>query len=208
VISDGSFELTGRIRFEGRRFPPRSVKITARSVDGATPVMYPYANVRPDGTFNFIDLPAGKFRLSALGVSAPFYVKSLKQGQIDVLSRGVTLPPTTAASLVMVIASDSGDVSGVVTNDSSQPAESTFVVLTPAVSGVLRPDLYKTVNTDSNGRFHISGIAPGNYRVFAWKDLESRAWFDPNFMKRFDGRGTPVQIKNNTSLQVDLRLLQ
>src|SRR6185369_17236588 len=105
VISEGSFALAGRVRFEGRRFPPQSIQLTVRSLDASTPVIYPAARVLPNGIFSFADLPAGKFRLSIMGVSAPFYVKSLRQAQIDVLSRGLTLPAPTAASLEMVIAS-------------------------------------------------------------------------------------------------------
>jgi len=208
VISDGSFGLTGRVRFEGPRFPPQFIKLTARTLDGSTPVIYPNASVLPNGIFSFADLPAGRFRLSVMGVSAPFYVKALKQAQIDVLSRGVTLPSPTAASLELLIASDSGEVSGVVTTEALEPAANIPVALIPSVSGVLRPDLYKTATTDSEGRFHIAGIAPANYRLFAWKDFQPRAYFDPKFMRRFDGRGIPVQIKNNSSQQVDLKLLQ
>ena len=65
-------------------------------------------------------------------------------------------------------------------------------------------DLYRSAITDSNGNFELHGIAPGNYRLFAWPDLEGAAYRNAEFMKEYDERGKPVQIQNDSRMTTSL----
>ena len=61
----------------------------------------------------------------------------------------------------------------------------------------LRPrwDLYRTTTSDASGQFQLIGVAPGNYRAFAWEEVERDAWQDTEFMKPIEGRGVPVEVR-------------
>jgi hypothetical protein len=53
----------------------------------------------------------------------------------------------------------------------------------------------------------MRGIAPGEYKVFAWDEIESGAWRDPAFLKKYQSKGKAVSIKQNGQESVPLVLL-
>jgi hypothetical protein len=71
------------------------------------------------------------------------------------------------------------------------------VVLVPEVRQ--RTDLYRTTITDPGGRFRLDRIAPGDYKVFAWTEVEADAWFDAEFMRNYENRGQPIQLKEGVT---------
>ena len=52
-----------------------------------------------------------------------------------------------------------------------------------------RIDLFKSTTSDQNGRFQFTDLAPGDYKVFAWDDVERYQWFDPEFVKDYEKQG-------------------
>jgi len=71
-----------------------------------------------------------------------------------------------------------------------------------------RFDLYRTTSTDAAGRFHSEGVPPGDYRVFAWDDIETGAWMDPDYLRRFEDRGRPLRISEGGTANLELRVIQ
>jgi hypothetical protein len=53
------------------------------------------------------------------------------------------------------------------------------------------------------GRFHFNA-APGDYKVFAWEDIEAGAWLDPDFMLKQESRGQPVSIREGSQDGIDV----
>jgi hypothetical protein len=69
-----------------------------------------------------------------------------------------------------------------------------------------RHDLFRTVLTDAKGEFEIPGIAPGKYKVFAWRYVPESAWLDPDFLVRFEEHGALVQVEENRKTGVEVRV--
>ena len=184
VTSYKGYSTSGRFRFPpGKTFSvlqsdalATRVRITARSLDG-TPVKEPGAILDRSGQFRFLPLPAGAYRLSILGIRAPFYVKAVKIGSgPDALDVGFTVP--TAESMEVVIGDDGAEVRGFV-----REGGGSTVVLVPDGRPMLRTDLYKIVRADNKGFFVIGGIAPGAYRLFASsRDMSGNPFFDPDYL--------------------------
>jgi hypothetical protein len=65
-------------------------------------------------------------------------------------------------------------------------------------------DTNRTVTTDISGRFTFDRIAPGDYVLFSWEEIEDGAWLDPDFMKRYEERGKHIHINagNNPPVNV------
>ncbi len=42
--------------------------------------------------------------------------------------------------------------------------------------------LFKSITTDQNGHFVLQGIPPGDYKVFAWENIEHGAYTIPEFL--------------------------
>jgi len=57
------------------------------------------------------------------------------------------------------------------------------VVLVPDAPRRERLMLFKTTTADTMGHFSITGIAPGEYKLFAWEQIEESAYQDPEFLK-------------------------
>jgi len=215
LVSEESYDVTGRFLFEGPRInvgPPESpIRVVVRLVDDPDRIVSTVtqqSRIQRDGTFGFMPLPAGRFRFSVLGVPAPYYVKSVRAGSVDVLQNGLTLGTDTLVSMQIVISNEGGQVAGGVFNGAGQPMPLAHVALIPNRTGVLRPDLYKLESSDDNGQFRISGVAPGDYHVYAWEQLEQGAYFDPEFMRRFEGLGTPVQVTAGSLTNVKLTRIE
>jgi hypothetical protein len=204
------FEIPGRIVVDGdpisaaaiealhmtlRRNPPRGEPLTTF-----------YTTPLPDGTFS-IPASAGDFRINIAPIlnvtpvrfSSPLwpslrnaYVKSIHLGDTDVLNGTLHLDRQPSAILEVVIATIPGALDGqVVGSGPGQIADST-VLLLPDMRQ--RNELYRTTTADATGRFHFDRIPPGDYKVFSWAEIEDGAWYDPEFMKNNESRGTPVRI--------------
>jgi hypothetical protein len=67
--------------------------------------------------------------------------------------------------------------------------------------------LYRSVISSPDGSFEVHGIRPGDYRIFAWQELEGAGYRNAEFMKRYDEHGTPVQIEKQGHIAVSLEIL-
>ena len=112
------------------------------------------------------------------------------------LTQPVALTSSQQPSLEFVVAKGS-EVVGTVTDSASRAVTNQQVVLMPELTG--RSDLYKTATTDKNGRFTIQGVAPGEYKAYAWKVLEPFQYFDPEFVREFADKGTAVRIAGSSA---------
>ena len=74
------------------------------------------------------------------------------------------------------------------------PSPCSTVVLIPEGGIRFRVDHRFTV-TDASGRFRIERIPPGDYKVFAWKNIENGAWQDPDFVRPYESSGKLIHIK-------------
>jgi hypothetical protein len=41
---------------------------------------------------------------------------------------------------------------------------------------------------------HLDRLPPGGYKVFAFEEAEDGDWYDPEFMRMYENRGTQVHI--------------
>lgn len=113
-----------------------------------------------------------KYRLTVqpLGDSGD-YVSSAKLGDLDVLRGEFSIGGNEAGELRVTIRGDSASVEGRVSFD-GHPAPGTNVYLMPASGdgGGLKTD-----SCDDDGLYRILGVAPGDYRIQAWKGSPSVA---------------------------------
>jgi hypothetical protein len=56
-------------------------------------------------------------------------------------------------------------------------------------------DLFLTAATDQYGHYELPDVPPGEYKVFAWDDVEPGIWFDPEFLKKYEKSGETVTVR-------------
>jgi hypothetical protein len=144
--------------------------------------------------------------MSFEAMPVPFYVKSVRRGAANV-QNGIAVPGKSSESVTVIISGNGGYVSGMVANVTMKDAAT--VVLVPR-NGPGRPNLYRVTKADAHGFFDMRGIAPGDYEVYAWppEEIARRDYFDPSFVKMFQGRGTAVQVGSYGDIRVQLDLLR
>jgi hypothetical protein len=141
------------------------------------------------------------------GARLSAYVKSIRLGNADVLAGGLHLwgPPT--AALEIVVAWNGGAIEGRVVDDRRGGVANAVVVLAPDAANRQRRDLYKTARTDAGGRFQLNALAPGDYSLFAWDDVEPGAWLSADYMRSYESRGRFVRVGENGNETVELNVM-
>jgi hypothetical protein len=138
--------------------------------------------------------------------AAGTYVKSIRAGDTDVLNDGLTIGPGGTVQFEITVASDAGKVEGTVTDKSDQPGLGATVVLVPEPKLRARSDLFKTATTDQYGNFEFASVAPGEYKVFAWDDVEPGIWNDPEFLKEYEKKGEAVTVSSKGHETVKVKM--
>jgi hypothetical protein len=70
-----------------------------------------------------------------------------------------------------------------------------------------RIDLYKTATTDQVGHFTLRGVAPGDFKLFAWESLEPNAYFDPDVVRGAEPSAKAVRVNESSKLSVNLTVI-
>jgi hypothetical protein len=82
------------------------------------------------------------------------------------------------------------------------------VVLVPPIHRRKNVMYYDRATIDANGRFTFTGIAPGEYKVFAFEQLLDGAEQNPEFIARYETLGQSVTVTSNTTKEMRIRLLR
>jgi uncharacterized protein (DUF2141 family) len=66
----------------------------------------------------------------------------------------------------------------------------------------------KLVTTDASGNFTLKGLPPGDYKIFAWEDVETNAWMDRDYRQPFESQSASAKVQESTTPTVTLRLIE
>ena len=135
----------------------------------------------------------------------PFYIKSIRLGREDAFGT-IPISSDTTEVLDVVLTTETGSVEGVAIGRAGDPAANVTVVLVPA-NARKRTALYQTLVTGSDGKFRFPGIPPGDYKLFAWEDIETGAWENVEFMRPYESRGRAVRVSENGKEAVELNVI-
>jgi hypothetical protein len=162
--------------------------------------------LKADLTFKLEGMTAGPYHLSRAGTPEEFYLKSIHMGEQDVTETGIDLTPGVPADLTIVLSANSGVIEGSVQTAKDEPAKGAAVILIRAPARKPLQRRY-TASTDQNGHFIIKGIAPGEWKIYAWEEIEAGAEEDPDFMKPHESQGESVSIKERGHETVQLKVI-
>ena len=203
--------LSGRISVEGdQSLDPSEVQIWLKDNDdffgnGAG------SKIKPDGTLTFENVPEGNYEFEIYGrppgFSPDFYMKDALVNGESVLDKGLAVPAADSQRSVEVVISSAGArVDGTVTDENDLPTAGATVALVPEEGRRKMFRLYKDSTTDQYGKFVLRGIAPGKYKLFAWKDVENDSWQDPEFLKSFEDQGKEITAEERGRITIQLKL--
>ena len=199
--------LHGRLRLEGNanlgRLDLEHVYLSLSSRDGDDDMLGggPFGgfagqvHVNNDGSFEWKGVSPGHYYVQLAGGpggSMDWFLKSVAVGSRDVTDAGFSV--SGGAAVLDVVASANGPVvDGVVGNAKSQPMANAVVVAVPEPRLRSRTDRYYKTTTDQTGRFTLHGVTPGAYTLIAWESMDGDAYYDPEFLRNYEGQGKALQ---------------
>jgi uncharacterized protein (DUF2141 family) len=207
VVAPG-IDLTGHVAVEGTadvKF--ERVMIFLAGPQAFSPGGMIRAAVKEKGVFIVQNLFPEHYQLNVLNLPENVYVKSIRVGTEDALESGINLTRGAAGPIEVLLASNGGQIDGTVLNAQQQPAAGATVVLVPESRLREQGRLFKSAAADSTGHFSVKGIAPGEYKLFAWEDVESGAYQDPDFLKAFEKLGESFSIHEGSRENAQLKLI-
>ncbi len=169
----------------------------------------PSDTVKDDGSFVLPGAFPGKYSVSVYGTPQDSYVASVKLGSQELPDRLVDWSlgiPTE--NLQITISMKVAQVTGRVEQNDGNPMPGAIVVLVPEDEVRRKQAIYhKRSVSDQTGNFTVKGIPPGEYKAYAWEQLESGANMDPEFMKAIESKGVRVKLNGGDSQAVQLKLI-
>ena len=165
------------------------------------------AQVKEDGTFQFSSVGLNKYALNAGSLPQGTYLKSARFGGQDVLHAVIDTTSGTGGRLELVLSSKSADITGSVQNDKGEARSGVMVTSWPKTpdaspSGGVRPAF-----TDQNGGFQFNGLAPGDYYVAAWEDLDLELVQSADFLNHFTTEASSVTLSESGHENRDLKVV-
>jgi hypothetical protein len=160
------------------------------------------AQVSPDGYFAFPEIADGDYAVHVKPASG-FYVEAIadpgKSGDSNVIRLH---SDTQDKSIDVLLDSTQAQLSGKVPPDEVVP-DKTHVLLES-----LRDTTLMLGDVDLYGRFSFAGIPPGDYNLYAWKDMTSVAYRNANVLAVEKNHSREVHIDNDSHLTgVELSLI-
>jgi hypothetical protein len=208
ILVHQGIDVKGRVTVDGQP-AAASVRISLLPDDSATRVnenqisqvfgqiaQYP-TRIEQDGSFTIPVVPEGhyQFQIAFNGpASANAYVAGIRQGNVNVYDNGLTVGTEPMNPIEITINTNGGGLEGTVLGTDRKPVPRTLVVAVPTPSRRRNLTLYKTVQSDAQGHFTMTGIAPGEWKVFAWESVQAGAYQNAEFMRRFEERGIGVTV--------------
>lgn len=116
---------------------------------------------------------------------AESYQKSIRLDGVDIRDP-LRLEGRPTGPIEIVMSMKMGSITGTATSATQQPLSGVTVVTVP---------WGRTAVTDPRGNFTIAKIPPGDYKVYAFEDVEMYAWQNPDFMRPHENRGKSVRVE-------------
>jgi hypothetical protein len=205
-----ALSVSGVVRLEGDGQTPEpplkpNLQISMRETGQNFYVGVP---VQTDGTFDLHGLVPEKYRVTIPQLPPGTYIKRIRFGGVDITHDFLDLTSGSSGALEILPSPKAAVVSGVVRNENGDPMSNVPVTLWTSgqpASGVY--DAARNANTDATGAFKIDNLAPGEYRVAAWEEIEQGLAQYPDFRARFESTAAKVIVQESSQATADLKIV-
>jgi len=201
-----SFSLSGRVTIEGR---PVGVADPAYAR-----VLFTLTGLggRPadsTGSFNYPTVRPGEIRFLLLRPPPGMYYKAARLGTREVLDSGFELTSQPADLLEVILSPNAATITVTVVDENQKPVQgATAAIIASDPARRKRQDLNKSAASNASGQVVFDGLAPGEYKVFAWEEIAPGAWQNPETLRTYDSRGQSVRLIENSRENIMLRVIR
>jgi hypothetical protein len=199
--------IGGRFFLESRETADlRRVTVSLTSVDPDLPS--PRATLpQPDGQFVLSGVVQGSYVVDVSNLPQDTYMKAARYGDDDVLEQPLTPKRPVTIPLQVLLAYDGGRIQAAAYNAKGELQPDAHFVLVPDGARRHRREQYRVGSSGDDGQAVFRGIPPGNYKLFAWEDLEPNAYLNAAFLEAYESSGFPVKISSGDNPSISVRMI-
>jgi uncharacterized protein (DUF2141 family) len=217
--------LTGKIQFRGTRLVPETdlsrVRLTmlpastgnmVRVMAGALPL----AVVNPDGTFRINGISPGRYRISGVapipmgsGPGLGWTLASVVAKGRDALDFQLDVAPNDELQDVAVTFTDATqEIGGTLQDATGRPApDYTIIVFAESNQFWTTPSRrIRSTRPGTDGRFTVTNLPPGEYRIAAVVDVAPNEINDPSFLEQLVPASIKLTLGEGEKKTQDLRI--
>ena len=217
--------LTGKIQFRGTRLVPDAdlsrVRLTMvpASTGGVVRVMagaLPLAVVNPDGTFKINGVSPGRYRVSGVaplpmgsGPGLSWNLASVVAKGRDALDFQLDVAPNDELRDLTVTFTDATqEIGGTLQDATGRPApDYTIIVFAENNQFWTNPSRrIRSARPGTDGRFTVTNLPPGEYRIAAVVDVAPNEINDPSFLEQLVPASIKLTLAEGEKKTQDLRI--
>lgn len=197
--------LRGRLAFEGETAPPRDVQgvrvpVPAYLPLGPTTAPFPPLELEGDGRFSVTGIVPGTYRIgtTARGIRTPlagWWLKSITVRGTELLDSPFELREDRDDAVV-TFSDRASELSGRVSDARGAAWVDGYVVVFSADRDrwFFNSRRVAGAHPNSEGRYVVRNLPPGDYFVIAYDDVLLNEWFDPAVLAQLASRAARIHI--------------
>lgn len=163
------------------------------------------AEIGPDGRFSLPQILPGEWQLAVIPAARGF-LKSARFGDKDVRFTTFETPSNGDTPLNIVVSMHTATVEGEVDAGSSE-ARRAGILLAPVGPYHNLARFYYGATAGDDGKFHLGGMAPGKYKVFALEKMAAASFRNPEAADQLDELGEVVDVGEGATVQAHPKLI-
>lgn len=217
VVLHPTVELKGTIRVDGSKapLPFQPFGLSLQDIYSVIVTGNYAATVDRSGSFVIPNVPVGAYRFkgsagspsSAFNLPSDAYVFDIVQGGRSVYDSGIVVGPEVPDDIQVTVRMDGGSVNGNVVDADQKLFKGARVALVPQGTRRQNGTLYRAT-FGGDDHFSFRGIAPGQYKLFAWESLPLyTAYQDETILTKAETRGQFVNIQAGIATAAQVRVI-
>jgi 5-hydroxyisourate hydrolase-like protein (transthyretin family) len=179
--------------------PQAAIRVQLRSQEALPPLvagaLSTMQQAQSDGLITFPNLFPSKYKIVVPQVPGGYYIADIRQGSASLYNDALlSVTGEESAVVELTLKAGGGSVQGAVRDKEGKPATAS-VVLVPSPPRRQNSLLYKrAIANPDTGQFALNGVAPGEYRLFAWQKAPAGAEENEEFLAKYQNRGQTVTV--------------
>ncbi|MEO8049910.1 MAG: carboxypeptidase-like regulatory domain-containing protein [Acidobacteriota bacterium] len=165
------------------------------------------SQAKEDGTFELRGVVPAIYAATALALPDGAYVKSVHFAGQDVTRMPIDLTSGVSGTLDILISPRGAELLGTVRNQDGATIPGVKVTCWPKNDSPYNLTEACGSVADQNGDFQMAGLAPGDYYIAAWEDLDPGLSDDSEFLRRFTSKATLVTVEEGSHQSVQPKLI-
>jgi hypothetical protein len=182
----------------------KSFQIQLMPIEMGTMFFTPPTPVSEDGAFKFENVSPDQYRINVIGAFGKTYVKSILSGGRDIKDLPLDLS-AGSAQLEIVVSTKVAKLSGSVekANPSAMPGSVILEKIGAPIN--MMAGMSPLLSVSQTGSFTSNAVSPGDYRAYAFEEIDFTQARDPEFLKKFASKATELKIAEGETKTISLK---